>query len=54
FMGFAPIGNLVAGTLIDRFGCGATLMLLGLAGLAGTVWFQRQRVPFQARVDEAC
>jgi MFS family permease len=43
FLGVAPFGNLVAGTLIERLGCQPTLLLLGLLGLACTAWFRSQR-----------
>ena len=50
FLGIAPVGNLVAGGLIERIGCRPTLLLLGVLGLACTAWFQRHRVRFQALV----
>ena len=53
FMGVAPIGNLIAGSLIERLGCATTLMLLGLLGLTGTAWFQRHRLRFQQVAEAA-
>ena len=39
FLGTAPIGSLIAGVLADRIGVPNTIMLGGLACLAGGIWF---------------
>ena len=39
FLGTAPIGSLVAGVLASRIGASATILLGGLACIAGGIWF---------------
>jgi predicted MFS family arabinose efflux permease len=39
FLGTAPIGSLLAGTMADRFGAPHTLLLGGIACIAGAAWF---------------
>ena len=39
FLGTAPIGSLVAGVLANRIGAAATILLGGLACIAGGIWF---------------
>jgi MFS family permease len=40
FLGTAPIGSLIAGTLAERLGEQATIVLGGLACIAGALWFR--------------
>jgi MFS family permease len=42
FMGMAPIGALLGGALAERFGAPHTVMLGGLASVAGACWFGMQ------------
>src|SRR6266850_1554450 len=42
FLGMAPLGSLVAGTLADRIGAPVTVALGGLASLAGGIVFARK------------
>lgn len=39
FMGMAPFGSLLAGSLAERIGTPGTLLVSGLACLAGAVWY---------------
>jgi predicted MFS family arabinose efflux permease len=39
FLGTAPIGSLIAGVVADRIGAPNTIMLGGVACLAGGIWF---------------
>ena len=40
FLGVAPFGSLLAGSLVERIGCAETLLVLGMLGLVCTGWFQ--------------
>ena len=42
FMGMAPLGSLMSGTLADHLGAPATVAVCGLASLLGASWFSRQ------------
>jgi MFS family permease len=53
FLGIAPLGNLLAGGLIERIGSQPTLLMLGSVGLLCTALFQRQRPRIQAIVRTA-
>lgn len=53
FLGIAPVGNLVAGSLMERIGPRTTLLLLGLLGLACTARFQLHRSRVRATVASA-
>jgi MFS family permease len=50
FLGTAPIGSLIAGVLADRIGAPRTIMLGGLACIAGGVWFWRRLPRWRAAV----
>jgi len=39
FMGMAPFGSLLAGTMADALGAPMTVLLNGLAVLLGAAWF---------------
>ncbi len=39
FIGMAPFGSLMAGTLADRIGAPATVLISGAFCTAGAVWF---------------
>ena len=43
FLGTAPFGSLIAGTLSARIGAPHTLMLGGIGCVAGALWFARER-----------
>jgi len=43
FLGTAPFGSLIAGTLSSRIGAPHTLMLGGIGCVAGALWFARER-----------
>lgn len=53
FLGIAPLGNLLAGSLIERIGSQPTLLMLGSVGLLCTALFQRQRPRIEAIVRAA-
>jgi len=40
FMGTAPFGSLLAGSLAERIGAPYTLLIGGIGCVAGAVWFQ--------------
>ena len=42
FTGMAPFGSLLAGTLADRIGAPATLLISGACCIAGAIWFATQ------------
>ena len=42
FLGTAPFGSLMAGSLSTRFGPQRTLLLGGVCCLAGALWFARE------------
>lgn len=42
FMGAAPIGSLLAGSLSERYGAAVTLALCGVCCLGGSLWFHRR------------
>jgi MFS family permease len=42
FMGMAPFGSLLAGTMADKFGAPWTVVFSGLAVLLGAAWFMTQ------------
>jgi len=42
FLGTAPFGSLIAGTLSTRLGPQRTLLLGGICCLAGALWFARE------------
>jgi predicted MFS family arabinose efflux permease len=42
FMGMAPFGSLLAGTMADKFGAPSTVIFSGLAVLLGAAWFTTQ------------
>ena len=42
FLGFAPLGNLAAGALAERFGVPATFLLNGVVCVAAAAWFWRR------------
>jgi MFS family permease len=39
FLGTVPIGSLIAGVIASRLGAPATILIGGIACLAGAVWF---------------
>jgi MFS family permease len=42
FLGMAPFGSLIAGTLADRIGAPETLLISGVFCIAGAAWFASQ------------
>lgn len=42
FTGMAPFGSLLAGTVADRIGAPATLLISGACCIAGAIWFATQ------------
>jgi MFS family permease len=42
FMGMAPFGSLLAGTMADKFGAPNTVIFSGLAVIMGAAWFMTQ------------
>jgi MFS family permease len=42
FTGMAPFGSLLAGTVADRIGAPATLLISGACCIAGAIWFAAQ------------
>ena len=42
FLGMAPFGSLLSGSVADRFGAPRAVMLNGLVCLAASVWFARK------------
>lgn len=50
FMGTAPFGSLLAGTLCTRIGAPHTLILSGLCCLAGAVWFSSNLPALRAAI----
>jgi len=39
FLGTAPLGSLIAGVAADRIGAATTVLLGGIACVAGGIWF---------------
>jgi fucose permease len=50
FLGTAPIGSFLAGALADRIGAPRTIMLGGLACVAGGAWFAARLPSLRALV----
>lgn len=46
FRGMAPFGSLLAGSLAEHAGAPATVLISGLACLAGSLWFRSARARF--------
>src|SRR5690349_22809581 len=50
FLGTAPFGSLIAGSLSERIGAPRTLMLGGTCCIAGALWFARTLPAIRAAV----
>ena len=42
FVGMAPFGSLIAGSLANRIGAPSTVVISGVCCMAGAVWFSAQ------------